>query len=132
MARFLPLLLLGAAATTAQLTSVAASRHPTTAKPTHSAKHPAITRTYSGIDEPMQWGPVQVTIVVQGKKIARITASAPTERVRSAIINRRALPILAAEALKAQNAHVSMVSGATLTSEAYITSLQAALKKAHL
>lgn len=122
MPRLLTALLAGAALPLGAMGSMALA----------TTKHAAPTRTYVGTDAPMQWGPVQVTIAVQGKKISRISATAPTERVRSAIINRRALPILAQEVLKAQNARVHMVSGATLTSQSYLVSLRAALKKAHL
>ena len=44
----------------------------------------------------------------------------------------RAEPILRAEVLAAQSADVSMVSGATYTSRAYLTSLQSALDQAGL
>ncbi len=99
---------------------------PSTAKPT------TVTHTYVGPRTPMQWGPVQVTIVVHGTKIITITATVPTERVRSAVINRGALPLLAKEVLKAQNAKVDVITGATLTSQAYVQSLQGAMKEAHL
>jgi uncharacterized protein with FMN-binding domain len=80
----------------------------------------------------MRWGTVQVTIIVKGKKIKDVKASAPEERERSAIINQQALPILRQEVLKVQSATIDTVSGATLTSDAYAQSLQAAIKKAHL
>lgn len=124
MHRLLPSIILGVTATV-QISGMASSAYAAT-------KLPAATHTYVGPNTPMQWGPVRVTIVVQGKKISKISATAPTERVRSAIINRRALPLLAKEVLKAQSSHVHLVSGATLTSESYLRSLQAALKKAHL
>jgi uncharacterized protein with FMN-binding domain len=47
-------------------------------------------------------------------------------------INARALPILVSEALEAQSASIDMVSGATVTSEGYVQSLQAALDAAGL
>ena len=42
------------------------------------------------------------------------------------------LPVLIQETLDAQSASVDMVSGATVTSEGYIRSLQAALDEAGL
>src|SRR5690242_19667446 len=61
----------------------------------------------------MRWGPVQVTIIVQGRRIADIKVTSPTERARSAIINNRAVPLLRREALQAQAANVQLISGAT-------------------
>ena len=43
----------------------------------------------------------------------------------------QALPILRQEFLTAQSAKIQAVSGATLTSEAFVRSLQSALLKAH-
>ena len=80
----------------------------------------------------MRWGPVQVTIIVQGKRITDIKVTSPTERARSAIINNRTVPQLRIEALRAQKANVPLISGATMTSKAFVTSLQAAIKQAHL
>jgi hypothetical protein len=45
-------------------------------------------------------------------------------------INSYALPILVDQTVKQQGAHVQMVSGATYTSEGYLTSLQSALDQA--
>jgi uncharacterized protein with FMN-binding domain len=80
----------------------------------------------------MRWGDIQVRIRVKGKKITNLGATYPTERAKSARINDRAIPILRQEALRAQSAHINTVSGATLTSDAYAKSLQAAVSKAHL
>ena len=54
----------------------------------------------------------------------------PNHTDRSVFINQNALPILKAEALKAQSAGVNMVSGATDTSQGFEQSLQAAIVKA--
>ncbi len=89
-------------------------------------------RTITGPSVDMQWGPVQVTIVVTGKRITDIQASAPTERDRSAFINSQAIPLLRQEVLQAQSATIDTLSGATMTSEAYIQSLQSALQAARL
>jgi uncharacterized protein with FMN-binding domain len=90
-----------------------------------------------------RWGSLQVTIVVRKtttitgtkKKVTRrITAvSVPTypdHTDRSVFINQSALPILKAEALRAQSANINMVSGATDTSDGFAQSLQAAILKA--
>ena len=90
-----------------------------------------------------QWGSLQVTIVVRKtttitgtkKKVTRrLTAVSvpnyPNHTNRSVYINRTALPILKAEALRAQSANVNMVSGATDSSDAFAQSLQSAILKA--
>jgi uncharacterized protein with FMN-binding domain len=51
----------------------------------------------------------------------------PTGDQRSARINTSAEPILREEAIATDSADVSVVSGATYTSEAYAASLQSAL-----
>ena len=47
-------------------------------------------------------------------------------------INDYALPILIQETLDAQSADIDMVSGATVTSDGYLQSLQSALDQAGL
>jgi uncharacterized protein with FMN-binding domain len=104
-----------------------------TAVPGARAAGAAITaHAIKGPSTNMRWGPVQVTILVQGKRITDVKVTAPMERARSAIINNRAIPVLRREVLQAQSGHVHLISGATMTSNAFITSLQAALKLAHL
>jgi uncharacterized protein with FMN-binding domain len=91
------------------------------------------THTYTGPSVDMQWGPVQVQIVVKGKAILDVKATYPTERPRSAFINDQAVPMLRSQVLKQQGIkNVYAIGGATMTSEAYGQSLQAALTQAHL
>jgi uncharacterized protein with FMN-binding domain len=82
----------------------------------------------------MKWGAVTVRIRLDssGRRIADVGAVLPTERSRSAQINNRAAPLLKTEVLKAQSARIRLVSGATMTSEAYVLSLRSAIGKAHL
>ncbi len=96
---------------------------------TPSSRAGAGSRTIAGPSEDMQWGPVQVTITVTGKRLTDVQATAPTERERSAFINQQALPLLRQEALQAQSASINEISGATMTSDAYAASLQAALQQ---
>ncbi|HEX6508868.1 MAG TPA: FMN-binding protein, partial [Chloroflexota bacterium] len=79
-----------------------------------------------------QYGPVQATITVTGRRITNVSISAPMGDPRSADINSQAVPILQSETLQAQNANVNTVSGATETSDAYAQSLQAAVAQANL
>jgi uncharacterized protein with FMN-binding domain len=56
----------------------------------------------------------------------------PTENPRDQEINSYALPVLVQETIDAQSADIDMVSGATVTSEGYVRSLQSALDQAGL
>lgn len=103
------------------------------AAPSHTSKPRAkvTAHAYKGPVETMQWGPVQVTLIVKSKKITDVKATAPTERARSVFINEQAIPLLRQEVLKAQSAKIDGISGATMTSYAFYDSLLAALKTAH-
>jgi len=92
----------------------------------------ASTHTYRGSGVTMRWGTVQVTISVSGRRVVAVNATYPTERPRSVFINHGAIPVLRRETLQAQSAHINAVGGATLTSGAFATSLQAALSAAHI
>jgi len=85
--------------------------------------------TYAGSAATYQYGTVKVTIVVSGGRITQASATYPTQD-QSGVINAKAIPKLNQETLDAQDADVATVSGATLTSGAYRTSLQAAVDRA--
>jgi uncharacterized protein with FMN-binding domain len=86
--------------------------------------------TYKGSAAQMRWGTVQVSIVVKNKKITNVKATVDIHTDRSQFINDQALPLLKEEVLQAQSVAIDTVSGASDTSEAYIASLQSAVKKA--
>ena len=89
--------------------------------------------TYAGKTVSTRYGDVQVQITVQSGKVTEVTALHLTDAERrSQMISAQAAPILRGEVLQAQSANVQTVSGATITSDAYLTSLQAALDAAHL
>ena len=91
------------------------------------------TKTYTGDSVQTRWGPVQVQITVTGGKITAAEAIVyPTENHRDVEINSYAVPALNDEAVQAQSASIDMVSGATVTSEGYLSSLQSAIDKANL
>ena len=74
---------------------------------------------------------MQVSVVVSAGQVADVKAlQYPSSARRSKQINDRALPILRQEVVSAQSANIDSVSGATITSDAYATSLQAALDAA--
>jgi uncharacterized protein with FMN-binding domain len=89
--------------------------------------------TVTGGTAQTQWGPVQVQITVAGGKITDVTAvQYPNGNGRDQEINSYALPVLAQEALAAQSANIDHVSGATVTSDGYVQSLQSAIDQANL
>jgi uncharacterized protein with FMN-binding domain len=100
--------------------------------PVSAASAKASTHTYKGATVNTQWGPIQVVITVKGKTITKVKVTDPTHTARSLVLAGRAVPILVQETLSAQSARIATVSGATDLSNAYITSLQAAVKRAHL
>lgn len=103
-----------------------------TATPSVTSSGGSGSTTYIGTAEANPYGTVQATLVVTGNKITNVIIAAPRDDPRSAYINSNAVPILASETLQARSANVDAVSGATYTSESYISSLQAALAAAHL
>jgi uncharacterized protein with FMN-binding domain len=96
-----------------------------------SALGSSTSQTFKGPTEDTRHGPVQVSIVVKSKKIVNVKASiAPNEDGRSPFLQTRAVPLLKQEVLTAQSSKIDEISGATETSDAYIQSLQSAIKKA--
>ena len=88
-------------------------------------------QTFKGPTEETRHGPIQVSIVVKSKKITNVKATiAPRDDGRSPFLQERAIPILRQETLTAQSADIDEVTGATETSDAYMQSLQGAIKKA--
>jgi uncharacterized protein with FMN-binding domain len=116
--------------TITRLVALATAVTPLAALPAGAAA--ATTKTVKGPGVTMRWGTVRVTLKVTGRKIVGLGVSYPTERQRSVFINQQAVPLLKAEVLRAQSARINLVGGATLTSEAFDQSLQAALHAAHL
>jgi uncharacterized protein with FMN-binding domain len=89
--------------------------------------------TYKGSVASTRWGDVQVSITVADGKITAVDVPVyPNSNGKDQQINARALPILTQETIAAQSADIDTVSGATVTSDGYIESLQAALDAAHL
>ncbi|MDT5041688.1 MAG: hypothetical protein QOE51_2673 [Actinoplanes sp.] len=104
------------------------TKAPTTAPTTQSA-----IKTYTGSAVQTRWGPVQVSITVNGGKITDVAVPVyPNGNGRDQEINAYALPTLRQETLAAQNAAIDTVSGATVTSDGYLQSLQSALDAASL
>jgi uncharacterized protein with FMN-binding domain len=96
---------------------------------TASAGSAATTVTGPSVDT--RWGPVRVAVTTSGGKLTKIAVvEYPSGNSTDQQINSRALPILVRETLDQQSARIDMVSGATVTSDGYRQSLQAALDRA--
>jgi len=88
---------------------------------------------YTGTASSTRFGDVQVSVTITGGQITDVTALRLTDTDgRSISISNRAAPILREEVISAQSSAVSMVSGATYTSRAYLASVQSALDQAGL
>ena len=83
---------------------------------------------YTGKVADAYYGPLQVKVVIQQGRIVDVQfLDYPHDRRRSQSINDQVMPWLHDEAITAQSAQVDLVSGATLTSQAFVESLQSAL-----
>lgn len=99
------------------------------AAPTTSA---GASGTYTGDSVQTRYGPVQVRVTVQGGTLTDVRAvKYPNSSRHDQQVNSRAIPILNSEALSARSAKIDAVSGATITSGAYVQSLQSALDAVH-
>jgi len=106
-----------------------------TARVIHAAMKPAAQGyadgVYTGPAADAYYGIIQIQALVQGGQLTALKVlKYPSDRRTSVNINRQALPMLRDEAISAQSADVDIISGATLTSRAFIQSLRGALKKA--
>ena len=87
--------------------------------------------SYQGPASDAYYGVVQVQALVRSGQLASVEIlKYPNDRNTSRYINSQALPILLQEAIQSQGGQVDIVSGATLTSEAFIRSLAGALGQA--
>lgn len=95
-----------------------------------SAASSAAAKTVAGAEVQTIYGPIQVTITVKGGKITTVNVPVyPNGTMRDVQINSFALPELVQETVAANSASIDGVSGATYTSQGYVSSLQSALDK---
>lgn len=88
--------------------------------------------TYTGPSSNAYYGNIQLAVIIKGGRITGFKLlDYPSHTGTSRMINQQALPILAQEVLAAQNEVVDFVSGATLSSQAFLQSLTGALSQAH-
>ncbi|WP_246671454.1 FMN-binding protein [Mesorhizobium sp. B2-4-12] len=98
---------------------------------TSPATHGFRDGTYAGPVTDAYYGPMQIQVSIQGGRLTALKVlKYPSDRSTSVRINRQALPMLRDEAISAQSANVDIISGATLSSRAFIQSLHGALRKA--
>ncbi len=129
-------LVLAPTATVTDLPPTATELPPTATSEPSPTPTPAIAGlykdgTYTGPETNAFYGTVQVEAIVQNGKITDVEfLDYPQDRRTSVRINSFAVPALQSEAIQAQSANVDIISGATLTSRAFMQSLQAALDAA--
>jgi uncharacterized protein with FMN-binding domain len=98
-----------------------------------SSSSTSSSKSVTGDSVDTRWGPVQVQITVTNGKVTKANAVVyPSGNSRDQEINAYAIPALNQEAVSAGSAQVDTISGATVTSDGYISSLQSALDKAGL
>ncbi|HUX12417.1 MAG TPA: FMN-binding protein [Spirochaetia bacterium] len=86
---------------------------------------------YTGGREYAFYGYVRVEAVVQNGQLQDVRVlEHPNDNGTSRYINSIAMPYLVQEAVQANSASVSLISGATLSSEAFVKSLDSALRQA--
>jgi uncharacterized protein with FMN-binding domain len=95
---------------------------------TSSAQYADGTYTGSAVNEP--WGSFEVRATISNGELTAVNLIASPSDRHSSSINSQAVPLLTQEALSAQSADIDMISGATWTSQSYMTSLQSALDDA--
>ena len=84
--------------------------------------------TASGSVTQYRFGALQVTATVSGGRLTNVSTQVQSADPRSQQIDDDALPVLRSQALSIQGAAVQGVSGATYTAEAFVSSLQGALR----
>ena len=126
---FTPASALAVGTTAAEAGTSATSASTSSASTTSSSA----SQTYTGDAVQTRYGTVQVQATVSGSTITDVTAIAsPNGDHESAQISANAIPQLQKQAVAAQSASISGVSGASYTSQGFEQSLQSALAQAGL
>jgi uncharacterized protein with FMN-binding domain len=100
------------------------SGEPTAGGAAHSA---------TGAMEQFGYGELAVRVTVSGSRITNVTVpDLQTAEPFSQRLSDQVIPLLKSQVLATGSASINGVSGATFTSEAYATSVQAALDKLHV
>ena len=88
--------------------------------------------SFQGASILSRYGPIQVTISVGGGKITDCQGTWDIDIPRSIQIDTAAFPMLQTDCLATGSAKLHQITGATLSVDAFVASLQSALVKAHL
>ena len=108
---------------------------PSAASPSNAGRTPAgpmAGRSALGPAEQYGYGVLDVKVTESGTRITDVSVPLlQTAEPTSQQISEQAIAMLRAEVLSAQSARVDAISGATYTSAAYLSSLQAAIDKLH-
>jgi uncharacterized protein with FMN-binding domain len=104
-------------------TASAASSSPSASASASAAETEASSQTVDGTAVSTEKGVVQVQVTFEGDKISAVTMLQQPNHPQTTA----AVPKLVAETLQAQSADIDTVSGATITSDGYKESLQAAI-----
>ena len=89
--------------------------------------------TYTGNSADAYYGYIKVQAIIKNGKLANVIfLDHPQDRNNSIRINNYAMPVLKQEAIRAQNANVDNVSGASFSSGAFRESLANALSQARV
>ncbi|MDX3666920.1 FMN-binding protein [Streptomyces europaeiscabiei] len=128
MKRVIPALVLSAAALVpvwryAPSTDTTSTTTTAESTPSASASAAAGSNVVTGTTIDTEKGPVQVQATFRGEKITAVRMLQQPDHPQT----EAAVPVLIEETLEAQSADIDTVSGATLTSDGYRESLQAAI-----
>ncbi|HJP75880.1 MAG TPA: FMN-binding protein [Pseudonocardiaceae bacterium] len=117
--------------TSAPPAAPATSGAPPATSTTSTTTAAPVSKTVQGDVAQTPYGPVQVALVMTGKRIVDVQAlQLPSDASRSRRLAQIAAPTLRTEVLAAQSARIDTVSGATYTSQGYAESVQYALDHA--
>ncbi len=93
---------------------------------------PPANASATGTSEQYGYGVLSVKVTVVNSKITDVKLSnLQTADTYSTVLAKQVVPYLRRQVLAAQSAHISGISGATYTSEAYALSVQSALDHLH-
>jgi uncharacterized protein with FMN-binding domain len=76
------------------------------------------------------FGDITVTAWVKSGSVCKVSTSYNAYDGRSQMIDQQVVPMMDQQVAQTKNANISTISGATYSSQAYITSLQSAIQKA--
>jgi uncharacterized protein with FMN-binding domain len=117
-----------ASTSTAQASAAPMATSGTTVTTATAAQYADGTYTGAAVAEP--WGTFLVQAVVSGGQLTDVVIVSAPQDNHSSRINGTAIPVLTEAAIASQSASLDVISGATWTSQSYMTSLQAALDAA--